>query len=363
MGYRTGLHYIEDVLNVLKYPKPTNSTTVKNEKNSEKKIDTTTCHQTFKGTTLFIARYEYVNLYHTLTDLWNAYFVLPREQRRQNNGNIENGNKNNDEVMKYFEGPHQVVFLDGHAKGSLDDVWTTLYGNFHYIQHLPKGGVCFDRAVFIPAGYKSPLFQRMGCFDESMGRAFSNFALERFNIDPNKAVPRRGRILIIDRQHYISHPRSDQGNKHQVSRQVNNLSDVRDELRKKVPGATRVDLVRLEALDTFADQIRMIRQAHVVVAIHGAALSHLMFMDGEYEIEQRRRRKEGQLLGDILGDDVVQPAVVEMSVDDLLTHFFEEMARWKGVKHEIVPVSLTDTRDLSMYAVQQLIESVKNALI
>ena len=354
------LFYFQDVLNVLDYPKPTNSTTMKKEKNPEEIIDTTTCHQTFKGTTLFITRYEYVNLYHTLTDLWNAYFVLPREQRRQNNVNTENGNKDDDGVIKYFNGPHQIVFLDGHAKGSLDDVWRTLYGDIHYIRQLPNDGVCFERAIFIPAGYSSPLFHRIGCFDNSMARAFSNFALERFNIDPNKVVPQRGRIVLIDRQHYVSHPRSSQANSHQMSRQVNNLSEIRDELMKKVPSATRVDLVRLE-VDTFADQIRVIRQAHVVVAVHGAALSHLMFMDGEYESEQRRRKKEGQLLGGIIGDDVVQPAVVEMFVNNPLD-FFQEMARWKGVKHEYVQITLTDTQDLNTTSIQLLIESVKNAL-
>ena len=360
MDYR--LFYIEDVLKVLEYPKSTNSTTMKKEKNPEETIDATACHHLFKGTTLFIARYDYVNLYHTLTDLWNAYFVLPREQRLQNNANIETGNETDAGEIKYFDGPHQIVFLDGHAKGSLDDLWRALYGDFHYIRQLPKDGVCFDRAIFIPTGYSSPLFHRIGCFDNSMAREFSNFAMERFNIDPNLVVPQRGRIIIIDRQHYVSHPRSSEANSHQMSRQVNNLGDVRDELMKKVPGATRVDLVRLEVLDTFADQIRVIRQAHVVVAMHGAALSHLMFMDGEYETEQRRKRKEEQLLGGIIGDDVVQPAVVEMFVEHPLD-FFQEMARWKGVKHQYVPVDLTDTRDLKINSIELLIESVKNALV
>lgn len=282
MEYRQGLHYIEKVLNKLRYPHAKNLG----------KVDTTTCHKTYPGTTLFITRYEYVNWYHTLTDLWNAYFVLPGSDVQK---------------ASYFNGPHRVIFLDGHAQGGLDEVWQTLFGDFQYIQHLPKGGVCFDRAIFIPAGYKSPLYTdivRQRCPDPSMAAAFSSFVLNRFRINPQKIRPQRGRVLLIDRQHYISHPRSDPNNSHQASRQISNLEQVKVALQKGVPGS-HVDLVRLETLHTFADQLRVMRQAHIVVAMHGAALSHLMFMNSYNDI----------------GEDGIRPAVVELTTDYM--EFFE----------------------------------------
>jgi Glycosyltransferase 61 len=360
--YRSGLHYIENVLNALKYPRgrPSKTTT----KNVDNMIDTTTCHATFEGYTLFITRYEYVNWYHTLTDLWNSYFVLP-------GGRNKFKDKGHDSLKaEYVTKPHQVVFLDGHAQGGLDSIWKTLFGDFHYIQHLPKGGVCFDRAIFVPAGYKSPLFtdmDRQRCPDKRMGQAFSNFVLNRFNIDPQKVVPQRGRILLIDRQHYVSHPRSNPDNHHQIIRQITNLSDVKKMLKKKVPGVTQIDLVRLETLDTFEDQIRMIRQAHVVVGMHGAALSHLMFMDGKYETEQRRLKQQKEKVqpsrlfgGGNANEDVVRPTVVEITID--YHDFFEEMAKWRGVQHELIEVKLSNSGELGMYAVQQLIDTVNKVM-
>jgi hypothetical protein len=299
-----------------------------------------------------------------LTDLWNAYFVLPVPPKGGDKDQPEDDRDIEMDVDEYFNRPHQIVFLDGHAKGGLDDVWKTLFGDFHYIKHLPKGGVCFERAIFVPAGYKSPLFTdfvRARCPHKAMGRSFSNFVLNRFGIDPYKVVPQRGRILLIDRQHYVSHPRSDQRTNHQISRQVNNFEDVKKVLKEKIAGVTRVDLVRLETLDTFADQIRLVRQAHVVVAMHGAALSHLMFMDGTYETEQRRQRQKKQRFGGIFGEDIVQPAVVEMAVER--HDFFEEMARWKGVKHEIVDVTLTNSHKIGMFGVSNLIAAVTKAMV
>ena len=90
MEYRSGLHYLENVLNAMRYPSET----------KKKSLDMS-CQETYPGTTLFITRYEYVNLYHTLTDWWNAFHVLPDN---------------------YMKQPHRVVFLDGHAQGGLDDV-------------------------------------------------------------------------------------------------------------------------------------------------------------------------------------------------------------------------------------------------
>ena len=55
--YRTGLHYLEDVLNNIQYP----------TKKNKGQFDYN-CVETREGTTLMVTHYEYVNLYHTRTD-------------------------------------------------------------------------------------------------------------------------------------------------------------------------------------------------------------------------------------------------------------------------------------------------------
>ncbi|KAL3904010.1 MAG: hypothetical protein SGARI_005122, partial [Bacillariaceae sp.] len=276
MEYRSRLHYLEKVLNAVRYPTQKNNFSVD-----------TSCDETYPGVTLFTTRYEYVNLYHTLTDWWSAYYVLPED---------------------YLQKPHRVVFMDGHAQGGLDDTWRVLFGDFHFIQHLPKGkGLCFEKAVFIPAGYKTPIFpdfERDRCPRKEMTAAFSDFVLGQYNLA--SIQPIRGNVVIIDRQPYVSHPRSDLSN---FKRQSSNMDALQASLQK-IPGV-KAQLVRLELL-SFGEQLKLIREAHVLIGLHGAALSHLMFMD--------RSRSH----------------VVEFTVD--ANDFFEYLSEWKGINHEMIDV-------------------------
>ena len=68
------------------------------------------------GTTVMVQRYEYANLWHTMTDWFNLFWTMEHL-----GGNVE-----------------RIVFLDGHAKGALDEVWHTVFArrftlsnNFH----------------------------------------------------------------------------------------------------------------------------------------------------------------------------------------------------------------------------------------
>jgi glycoprotein 2-beta-D-xylosyltransferase len=312
--FRSDLHYVENVLNSLRYPSPKN----------KYKIDLT-CKKTYPGTTLFVTRYEYVNLYHTITDWWNAFSVLPRT------------NYNfllNEGISK----PDRVVFLDGHAQGLLDSTWETLFGEYHYIKHIGvrDGGICFERAIFIPPGYKSPLFNaekndhtRQRCPNREMAASFSNFVLEQYDLLRQTEVI-RGNIVLIDRQPFVSHPRSDPKN---LDRQVtkSELNDLKKKLNS-IPDVT-VNLVRLETM-TFAEQLKLIRQTHVLIGMHGAALSHLMFMDEKSHI---------------------------IEFQEGYQDFFEYMSKWKGIDYELVGLEWSEDEysTLSFNAIQEITQLVK----
>lgn len=277
---RSGLHYLETVLNAMRYPTAKNNYTIDG-----------TCQTTLPGTTMIITRYEYVNLYHTMTDWWNAYFVMPDT---------------------YFDTPHRVIFLDGHAQGNLDPTWEVLFGDTHFIKHLPPGGLCLEHATLIPAGYLSPLFpdfNRERCPDREMARAFANFVVkERFHLDTVGLI--RGRVVLVDRQPYVAHPRS---NPNVALRMIGNMK----QLQESIQAIAGVDLhvVRLETM-TFAEQIKTIRQAHILIGYHGAALSHLMFMDPTLS------------------------HVIELTND--YTDFFEYMASWTGIHHQFIDTGRDD---------------------
>ena len=311
--FRSGLHYVENVLNSLRYPSPQN----------KYKIDLS-CKNTYPGTTLFITRYEYVNLYHTITDWWNAFSVLPRTKYNF---------LRNEGISK----PDRVVFLDGHAQGLLDSTWQTLFGKYHYIKHIGgvyDGGICFERAIFIPPGYQSPLFNAKQnvnrCPNRDMAASFSNFVLEQYDLLRQTEVI-RGNVVLIDRQPFVSHPRSDPKN---LARQVTK-SELND-LKKKLNNISdvTVNLVRLETM-TFAEQLKLIRQTHILIGMHGAALSYLMFMDE------------------------TKSHTIEFQKDD--QDFFDYMSKWKGIDYELVGLEWTDDESstLSFNAIQDITQLVK----
>jgi glycoprotein 2-beta-D-xylosyltransferase len=271
---RLGLHYLEKVLNSMRYPTEKNKFTVD-----------LSCQTTLPGTTLLTTRYEYVNLYHTMTDWWNAYSVMPET---------------------FYDKPHRVIFLDGHAQGNLDSTWEVLFDETHFIKHLPSGGLCLERAIFIPSGYKSPLytdFHRDRCPSREMASAFTNFVVkERFHLDTVRPIV--GRVVLVDRQPYVSHPRS---NPNVVSRMIDNMEELQETI-EAIDGVD-VQVVRLETM-SFQEQVKTIRQAHILIGYHGAALSHLMFMDP------------------------TASNVIEFTND--FYDFFEYMAMWTGIPHEFI---------------------------
>ena len=126
------------------------------------------CSNVVEGTTLFLVRFEYHNLFHTATDWWARRVVVfspslivcvcahylcvcvcvcvcPRPLRY-----------NVYQVARSFAGSERVnvVFLDGHAKSSMDEVWEAWAQHVWYVKSLPPG-TCFRRALFVPYGYAS----------------------------------------------------------------------------------------------------------------------------------------------------------------------------------------------------------------
>ena len=66
-----------------------------------------TCNET---PTLFITRYEYVNLFHTMTDWYNVFEAVPMSFWGDEGASVN------------------IIWLDGHAEGNLDEVWAASFG-------------------------------------------------------------------------------------------------------------------------------------------------------------------------------------------------------------------------------------------
>jgi hypothetical protein len=131
------------------------------------------CSATIPGVTLFLQRYEYVHTYFTMIDLFNTWLAY----REFGSANVAG-----------------VIFLDAHPAGSLDEIWTTLFGNIQRAQRLTAAKSCFESAVLVPAVYTSQLYavkyleNAAVWADPKLMNEFVDFVLERFYLQETRKV-------------------------------------------------------------------------------------------------------------------------------------------------------------------------------
>lgn len=310
-------------------------------------LESLICKEMRPRPTVFLTRYEYVNLYHQMTDLFNAFLAVSAH---------EAANKNGGDEAQAPLGKYDVVFLDAHPKGNLDSVWPTLFGGtitpVRKLLPLTHDGkeaedmldeseqledmleessgppaVCFDEAIFVPPGYSSPLWpqpgknSRMPC--PRVMSQFVAFVLKAYSLADVRME--RGRVAIISRKAYVAHARSKPG---VIARTIEHLDLLQQRLNEKQ--GVRAEIVYLEDL-ALGEQIRTLRSAEVLIANHGAALSHLLFMcEGAHVFEFQQKvgnRKRGvlqRLLGGGGGDRGHNP-------------MFQDFAAWRtGLSHHLL---------------------------
>lgn len=238
------------------------------------------CSNTIPGVTLFLQRYEYVNLYHTMTDWFNTWLAY----REFGSDNVAG-----------------VVFLDAHPAGSLDDAWTTLFGNtVQRAQRLTATKSCFESAVLVPAGYASQIYAAANatrCADPDLMTQFVDFVLDRFDLQETRTIP--GRVVLIDRRPYTAHARSSTNTNSSTTtststtddRIIENMYAVARSINGLVPEVTSVQVLQLHTM-TLRAQIQAVREAHVLIGNHGAGLTQLLFLDKDtYVLEFSRFNK------------------------------------------------------------------------
>lgn len=88
--------------------------------------------------TIVIIRKEYVNLYHTIIELFITYITI--ELTIKTNFNI--------------------LFLDSHPEGSLDILWKDILkpNSIVRIDNYTKN-ILFNNLIFVPCSYNNPLFK------------------------------------------------------------------------------------------------------------------------------------------------------------------------------------------------------------
>ncbi|KAL4597576.1 hypothetical protein ACB092_11G000400 [Castanea dentata] len=267
------------------------------------------CQEWVEEPTLLVTRFEYANLFHTITDWYSAY-VSSRVTGLPSRPN--------------------VVFVDGHCTAPMEETWKALFSSLRYAKSF-SGPVCFLHAIFSPLGYETALFRglseqincdgasahdlqqnpderrtaRLSEFGELI-RAAYGFPLNRHHFEK----PVSGyNVLFVRREDYLAHPRH--GGK--VESRLSNEQEVFDSINNWASDhVCKVNLVNgLFAHMPMKEQVQAIQDASVIIGAHGAGLTHIVHA-------------------------LPKSVVLEIISSHYRRPHFALIARWKGLEYHAI---------------------------
>ncbi|XP_076892816.1 beta-1,2-xylosyltransferase-like [Bidens hawaiensis] len=292
------------------------------------------CSEWIEEPTLLITRFEYANLFHTITDWYSAY-VSSRVTGLPNRP--------------------QLVFVDGHCMTQLEETWKAVFSGLRYAKNF-SGPVCFRHAILSPLGYETAMFrglsENIDCYGASAHdlwqkpdnkktariSEFGEMIRSAFSLPlhpqhhASKSGPRYHNVLFVRREDYLAHPR----HAGKVQSRLSNEQEVFDSLKNWSTNHTecKVNLVNgLFGHMSMKEQVRAIQDASVIVGAHGAGLTHIVSATPETEILE------------IVSSEYRRP-------------HFELISKWKGLKYH--PIYLGGSHASPSVVIGKLRDILKN---
>lgn len=172
-----------------------------------------------------------------------------------------------------------VLLVDAHPQGGLDEVWSSLFNGFMRIgnRSVLAEALLARELVWVPAGYNSPLLEfhrdRVPLLAD-----WRRFFLSRHGIahddGPERPECANLTVLFVWRRDYLAHPRNPTG---RVNRKIANEADLVATARRELLPTAHVRGEQLDALP-MREQLLLVRDTDVLVGMHGAGLSHTLFL-------------------------------------------------------------------------------------
>jgi len=201
--------------------------------------------------TIAVTRYEYANLYHCLTDWYNAFLVM--------------------KFVNHTSCDTNILLIDAHPPTHLDEVWKVIFNSSRKLSALDRR-TYFKQLAWGITGYNSPLVSLQ--YAPPFIEEFRNIILSRFNITQNRHLTcGQPRVLFVWRHNYITHPRNPFG---KVSRKISNEVELLHYISSDMPEAS-VDGIQIDRLN-MKQQLQRIADSDILVGMHGAGLSHAVFL-------------------------------------------------------------------------------------
>jgi hypothetical protein len=235
-------------------------------------------------TTIAVNRHDYVNIYHTITDLYTVY-VLCRFFNRD------------PKLVR-------ILFLDAHPKGSLDRLWSQLFHSFTRLGQLKTvSSIYYNELIWSQPQSKSEIdVLRDRRTPPSFFSDFREHLLNQFNISTEKKKKLNCELLnifLLLRRNYVAHPRNPLG---KVSRQLSNEKQILDDLKVKFGNRSNINFSYnyFEQL-SIEEQLKTIVETDIFIGMHGAGLTHVIFLKPsrtliELATSEWKRHKHFELL-------------------------------------------------------------------
>lgn len=202
--------------------------------------------------TIAVTRYEYVNMYHVMTDWFNAFLMLL--------------------IFRKDPDTTSILLIDSHPTGGLDSAWETLFGHVTRAGHLSKTTTYKD-LVWSITGYNS-LINQHSLPHVPYLEEFREFFLRRYSVQDSKQLNCENlSILFIWRRDYVSHPRNPRGI---IKRKIRNEMEMQRAVQQVFP-YHKVNGMQIDKL-TMKEQLDVIANTDILVGMHGAGLSYTLLL-------------------------------------------------------------------------------------
>jgi EGF domain-specific O-GlcNAc transferase len=159
----------------------------------------------------------------------------------------------------------QILILDDLEDGPYFDLWTLFAKRPAIRSSAAPAGMDFENIIIPLAGGSNPLWQGdwdpSECEQSELLRTFTHRVLDFYHVDA--WAPHSGDLVLtfIDRKE---------------SRRLVDYTSYLQELKTRLPHL-RVQAIDFSAIP-FAEQLRIIRETDILVGVHGAGLTHGMFL-------------------------------------------------------------------------------------
>ncbi|CAF1463117.1 unnamed protein product [Rotaria sordida] len=216
---------------------------------------------TIYETTIAVNRQDYVNFYHTITDVYTVYLLCCFFQRNPKSV--------------------RILFLDAHPKGNLDILWSQMFHSYTRLGHLKNlSSIFYHELIWSQPQSKSEIditkYRRIA---PSFFFEFRQHILKQFNINykiNEKLNCQSLNLFFLVRHNYVAHPRNPSG---KTTRQLLNEKQILDDLKIKFSKYSNINfkINHFEGL-AIKEQLNTIIQTDIFIGMHGAGLTHVLFM-------------------------------------------------------------------------------------